>query len=183
MKLVLNYIICFVSCFAYQYFLYMCHIMFVDIDNFICGLKSYLCIYIYIYVCVFSNHIFSQCGFCRTTGGYGAARHPFGLLGPNSRITICDSEPMSDFVAWLSALRLCPLGRGPRGVRSSLDLPRSLLDLPCGFKPYNGRLRRGPAPVSLVGITVHGLQFVGRELTFFLSFSFRSIGIVLWVAS
>ena len=39
-----------------------------------------------------------------------------------------------------------------------------MLDLPCGFKPYNGRLRRGPAPVSPVGITVHGLQSVGREL-------------------
>ena len=59
-----------------------------------------------------------------------------------------------------------------------------MLDLPCGVKPYNGRLRRGPAFVTPVGITVHGLQSIDRDLTgFFLSFGFRSIGIVLWVAS
>ena len=42
-----------------------------------------------------------------------------------------------------------------------------MLDLPCGFKPYNGRLRRGPAFVTPVGITVHGLKSVGRDLTGF----------------
>ena len=52
-----------------------------------------------------------------------------------------------------------------------------MLDLPCGFKPYNGRLRRGPAFVTPVGITVHGLQSVDRESTFFCLLAFDPLAL------
>ena len=63
-----------------------------------------------------------QCGFCRTTGGYGAARHLLTCWFGTHRLRSVGSEPMGRFVFWLSALWHCPLGCWPRGIGSFFGL-------------------------------------------------------------
>ena len=54
----------------------------------------YFKIFLYIYFCL--NFMFLQCGFCRTTGGYGAARHLSDF--PASKSMDCDLWVLSRWV-------------------------------------------------------------------------------------